>query len=337
MPKTENDTEDDMNEGTAPFPTSDDPEHVRRDRKARALAAMGHVTRTDEGFDVTTSGLTPATLRVWRDVDGRVRCSCPDFAEAGSSTFRCEHILAVKHYLEGTEAPGESEGDDAPPLPATSEPPFDLSSGPVLARYTGDRPDVGGPYFEAILNALAAPFAEEDVQHASDGFTYIKWEAAARRLDSVYPRWSHAVHSVVQIGGLVAVTAAITIDGVTREGVGTGEAITGNGIKAGESSALMRAAAKFGIGRYLYAKEGPYKGAAAEQETPDPVARTVSDLVTPKQLVAIRAIANSAGIDAEKRSLELYNCRPEELTRGAASQLIDDLKLNRHDRNEEKK
>ena len=55
---------------------------------------------------------------------------------------------------------------------------------------------------------------------------------------------------------------------------------------------------------------------------------------TPKQLVAIRAIANASGVDAEKRSLELYNCRPEELTKRAASSLIDELKAGRGDANQ---
>jgi hypothetical protein len=58
----------------------------------------------------------------------------------------------------------------------------------------------------------------------------------------------------------------------------------------------------------------------------DPVAHTLSNLVSPKQLVAIRAIANRAGVDATQRSQELFGHNPEELTKAAASQLIDALK-----------
>src|SRR3712207_7627590 len=48
------------------------------------------------------------------------------------------------------------------------------------------------------------------------------WHAVADILDRVAPTWSHSVRGIAQIGDMVAVTAAITIDGVTREGVGTG-------------------------------------------------------------------------------------------------------------------
>ena len=48
---------------------------------------------------------------------------------------------------------------------------------------------------------------------------------------------------------------AITIDGVTREGVGTGTADNETGIKKAEHDALKRAAIKFGIARELYQRE----------------------------------------------------------------------------------
>jgi hypothetical protein len=57
----------------------------------------------------------------------------------------------------------------------------------------------------------------------------------------------------------------------------------------------------------------------------DPVARRMSSLVTPKQLVCINAIANSAGIYAERECAELFKLRPEELNRRAARYLIDHL------------
>jgi hypothetical protein len=52
----------------------------------------------------------------------------------------------------------------------------------------------------------------------------------------------------------------------------------------------------------------------------------MADLVTPKQLVAIRAIASAQAIDAEAGCLEMLKCRPEELSRRAASAFIDYLK-----------
>ncbi|MCA1593412.1 MAG: SWIM zinc finger family protein [Acidobacteria bacterium] len=84
---------------------------------------------------------------------------------------------------------------------------------------------------------------------------YVEWHTVADLLDRVAPTWSHSVRGIVQIGDMVAVTCAITIDGVTREGVGTGTADNETGIKKAEHDGLKRAAIKFGIARDLYQRE----------------------------------------------------------------------------------
>lgn len=56
------------------------------------------------------------------------------------------------------------------------------------------------------------------------------------------------------------------------------------------------------------------------------IARTMAALLSPKQLNAIRVIANSRALNAETECLERMRCQPEELTRWAASELIDWLK-----------
>lgn len=160
---------------------------------------------------------------------------------------------------------------------------------------------------------------------------YVEWHTVADILDRVAPTWSHSVRNVVQIGDMVAVTAAITIDNVTREGVGTGTADNETGIKKAEHDALKRAAIKFGIARELYQREsevierdgaGPQPG-----EFPrDPLAKSMADLVTPKQLGMIRALAREAGVDAEAECQAQMRCRTEELSKRAASSLIDHLK-----------
>jgi hypothetical protein len=162
---------------------------------------------------------------------------------------------------------------------------------------------------------------------------YVKWHTVADLLDRICPDWSHEVHQIKQIGDYVAVTAAITIHGVTRQGVGTGSAYDEKGIKKAEHDALKRAAVKFGIARDLYRKEdeaAPQKNgerAAAQTDFPrEPIAKTMADLVTPKQLVAIRAISNAQGINAEAECMEVLKCRPEELSRRAASAFIDHMK-----------
>ena len=160
---------------------------------------------------------------------------------------------------------------------------------------------------------------------------YVEWHTVADILDRVAPTWSHAVRGIVQIGEMVAVTCAITIDGVTREGVGTGNADNETGIKKAEHDGLKRAAIKFGIARELYQREsevieregaGPQPGDFPK----DPLAKSMADLVTPKQLGMIRALAREAGVDPDEESQQVMRVRTEELSKRAASSFIDHLK-----------
>ncbi len=164
---------------------------------------------------------------------------------------------------------------------------------------------------------------------------YVEWHTVADILDRVAPTWSHSVRGIVQIGDMVAVTAAITIDGVTREGVGTGNAENETGIKKAEHDALKRAAIKFGIARELYQREseiietqgaGPQPGDFPK----DPLAKSMADLVTPKQLGMIRALAREAGVDPDEESQSVMRVRTEELSKRAASSFIDHLKGLQH-------
>jgi hypothetical protein len=159
---------------------------------------------------------------------------------------------------------------------------------------------------------------------------YVEWHTVADILDRVVPNWSHSVRNVVQIGDMVAVTAAITIDGVTREGVGTGTAESEMGIKKAEHDALKRAAVKFGIARELYQRESEViekEGTATPQAFPrDPLAKSMADLVTPKQLGMIRALAREAGVDVEEECQSVLRCKTDELSKRAASSFIDHLK-----------
>jgi hypothetical protein len=160
---------------------------------------------------------------------------------------------------------------------------------------------------------------------------YVEWHAVADILDRVAPTWSHAVRGIVQIGDMVAVTAAITIGDVTREGVGTGTADNETGIKKAEHDALKRAAIKFGIARELYQREsevieqqgaGPQPGDFPR----DPLAKSMNDLVTPKQLGMIRALAREAGVEHDEECRQVMRVTTEELSKKAASSFIDHLK-----------
>lgn len=161
---------------------------------------------------------------------------------------------------------------------------------------------------------------------------YVEWHTVADILDVNASNWSHTVKDIRQIGDIMTVTVAITIDGVTREGIGTGLAQSEMGIKKAEHDALKRAAVKFGIARELYRKESDVierEGALPAQmeaEFPsNPIAKSLSDLVTAKQLGMIRAIAREIGIDPDEESNSAMQCRTDELSKRAASSFIQHL------------
>src|SRR5687768_9032485 len=121
---------------------------------------------------------------------------------------------------------------------------------------------------------------------------YVEWHTVADILDETAPNWSHTVKDIRQIGDIMTVIVAITIDGVTREGIGTGLAQSEMGIKKAEHDALKRAAVKFGIARELYKKESDAierEGSTTANGSSDgfpsePVARSLGELVTARQL-----------------------------------------------------
>jgi len=162
---------------------------------------------------------------------------------------------------------------------------------------------------------------------------YVEWHTVADILDQHAPNWSHTVKDIRQIGDIFTVTVAITIDGVTREGIGTGTADSELGIKKAEHDALKRAAVKFGIARDLYKRETEVieRDGAVQPPTNDggypsnPIAKSLSDLVTAKQLGMIRALARELSIDPDQECTTVMNCKTDELSRKAASSLIQHL------------
>ena len=136
---------------------------------------------------------------------------------------------------------------------------------------------------------------------------YVEWHTVADILDENAPNWAHTVKDIRQVGDIMTVTVAISIDGVTREGIGTGVAHSEMGIKKAEHDALKRAAVKFGIARDLYKREfdaiereGSVQATGYNEFPADPVAASLSDLVTAKQLGMIRAISREIGVDARR-------------------------------------
>jgi hypothetical protein len=161
---------------------------------------------------------------------------------------------------------------------------------------------------------------------------YVEWHTVADILDETAPNWGHTVKNICPIGDIITVTVAITIDGITREGIGTGKAISETGIKKAEHDALKRAAVKFGIARELYKRE--FDSIESDENLPtavaptpamDTIAQNIGDMVTGKQLGMIRAIAREANVDAEAECAQVMRCRVDELSKRAASDLIEHL------------
>src|SRR5262245_46358527 len=186
----------------------------------------------------------------------------------------------------------------------------------AVAAINNANDDPGGELvpmvFDSVLRKLRQPIEARLIKSRegwtdSDGNThfieYIEWHTVADILDRGTPNWSHAVRSIQQIGELVAVSASITSEKVTREGIGTGEAGSEIGIKKAEHDALKRAAVKFGIARDLYQRESevihPQIPLKPEKSgfPKEPLARTLADLITPRQINLIRAIGRDSGFE----------------------------------------
>lgn len=345
---------------------AEDKKAVQRDRRAQSLATMGLVTREGSRYFVKTAaaGGRHESYEVWRDENGRVRCSCAEFERlwAGDPAFRCEHILAVKHSLAANNVERTSvcsQPEQTEVRSTFSEEDHEMNDKKkeiTLAVQTKTKaesepkaidPAQTEPPQSARIVSLAFANLLRTLRQSIDprliktreGWTdrqgnthwveYIEWHTVADILDRVTPDWSHAVRNITQIGDLVAVIASITIDGVTREGVGSGPADTETGIKKAEHDALKRAAVKFGIARDLYRREPDVieeNGGIAPSIARDPRPKTLGDLVTPKQLWMIRNLGREIGCNVEQECQSLLQCNLEEISKRAASSFIDYLK-----------
>ena len=161
---------------------------------------------------------------------------------------------------------------------------------------------------------------------------YVEWHTVADILDETAPNWSHTVKNIRQVGDIMTVTVEISIDGVTREGIGTSVAHSEMGIKKAEHDALKRAAVKFGIARDLYKREfdaiereGNAQASGYYEFPADPVAANFSDLVTAKQLGMIRVVSREIGVNADEECISLVRCKTVELSKKAASAYIQHL------------
>jgi hypothetical protein len=357
------------------------------ERRAAAIAAMGLVTQTLDGFTVSVPSVRgrEASFKVSRGPDGAIRCTCGYAAEGAAQEegIRCEHVLAVKHSLarrgendertspqegavedgQNTEsrmsARGEQRSDAAGDGTANGQAKTDAAGrqttrqtkgeNTMKAKQTTSEAETAAPTVEVQDNVLDFSTTLKQLRKNVDPqlvkqregwrdrngnvqmVDYVEWHTVADILDETAPNWTHMVKDIRQIGDIMTVTVAITIDGITREGIGTGMAQSEMGIKKAEHDALKRAAVKFGIARDLYRKESDVierQGAASSNDDDfpsNPMAGSISDLVTARQLGMIRAVAREIGVDPDEECDAAMSCRTEELSKKAASAFIQHL------------
>jgi len=333
-----------------------------REMRGRGLVARDAVRRDGKGYVVSELSLRNGGRKreysVSKDENGNLICTCAGFRVEmpSKSDFACEHIHAARLWKQQHAEPDDiwRSSDDV----ARTEGKAMVNAREVEAKLNGSKEQQtiravtqtdgkGQQEFKNVLQLLRQP-VDEKLIRVREGWTdrtgkkhlveYIEWHTVADLLDRICPSWSHSVKSISEIGETVAVVASLTINGVTREGVGTGAGSNETGIKKAEHDALKRAAVKFGIARDLYQREGESAVEADENRTKqspksyasnpavgDPVSKSMNDLITPKQLGMIRRLARDSHLDAESECQTMYRCKVEDLNKRAASKLIETL------------
>lgn len=113
-----------------------------------------------------------------------------------------------------------------------------------------------------IVKDLSKPVAKRHLRtrrQSGKEIRYIAWHDAVKYLDHYAPGWNYEVRSMQSIGGKLIITIRLSIpclEGlVHREATGQEDEEKdsyGDSSSNAESMALRRAAAKFGLGLYLY-------------------------------------------------------------------------------------
>ena len=113
-----------------------------------------------------------------------------------------------------------------------------------------------------IVKDLSKPVAQKHLRKRRQGgkeITYLAWHDAVKYLDYYAPGWCYEVRRIDSIAGKLILTVRLSIpcaEGVVyREATGQEDEDLdsyGNSSSNSESMALRRAAAKYGLGLYLY-------------------------------------------------------------------------------------
>ncbi|MDQ3321091.1 MAG: DUF1071 domain-containing protein [Acidobacteriota bacterium] len=113
-----------------------------------------------------------------------------------------------------------------------------------------------------IVKDLSKPVAKRHLRSRKQGgrdITYIAWHDAIKYFDHYAPGWNYEIRSLNSVGGKLILIVRLSVpcaEGVVyREATGQEDEDLdsyGNSSSNAESMSLRRAAAKFGLGLYLY-------------------------------------------------------------------------------------
>jgi hypothetical protein len=125
-------------------------------------------------------------------------------------------------------------------------------------------PAEGPRSIREIIADLSKPLAARHLKTRQQGgktLTYLPWYFAVKYLDLFAPGWSKEIRSITQVGDNLVMVVRIIVpcaEGTVWREASALEPIKGTGYgdcaTNCESAALRRAAAQFGLARYLYEK-----------------------------------------------------------------------------------
>jgi hypothetical protein len=146
-------------------------------------------------------------------------------------------------------------------------------------------------------------------------------------LDTKAPTWNSEIVDMRNIGKMVLITASVSIDGVTRHGIGTASNCIESEILSAERNALICAAKKFGFVREaLFTDSFRKENVNSPARFPEnPMAQSLFDLITSKQISLIKSVSEFVGLNAEKECHSVMQCGVGELSRKAAASFIAHL------------
>lgn len=150
--------------------------------------------------------------------------------------------------------------------------------------------------------------------------------------------WSSSLREMFQADRqlIMVVEVTVTADDRSCSHVGTGyefieDVAYGDTSSNAYAMAFKRAFESFGLGRELWRKTEDHSGgqnSSANRMPSNPLAKSVSELASPKQLGLIRALCRELDIDPDVEVSEIMklDCKLGELNRRAASVFIEHLK-----------